>query len=244
MKQLIIFLIIPLLTFGQTQFDEVQQLLNNNEFKKAEALSLQLVVQYPDNLEAIEFLGDSYGRLKKWDEAIDTYKKLVEEKPNNANFHYKYGGALGMKALSVSKFRAVSIVKNAKSEFLKAAELDPKHIETRWALVELYMKLPAIIGGSKRKALHFAEELHNLSEVDGFLAKGFIYQYDKEFELSEHNYLKAIEVGGSETCYQNLIDMYVSFNKHDKALTYLEKAHKKHQSTSFKNQLDKLKSAN
>ena len=131
------------------------------------------------------------------------YKKLVKANPYNANYHYKYGGALGMKALSVSKLKALGIIGDVKRFFFKAAELDPKHIDARWALVELYMSLPGIIGGSKSKSLKYADELENLSKVDGYLAKGYIYEYDDEPELAEKYYKIAIKVGGSVLVTKN-----------------------------------------
>lgn len=226
-----------MLSFGQSQHETINQLFEAKQYVKAEQVAEDLVNENPNDLEAVELLGDAYGHLKKWDNAIVEYKKLVNAKPNNANYHYKYGGVLGMKALSVSKFKAVGIIGDAKKAFLKAAELDPNHINTRWALVELYMQLPGIIGGSKKKALRYSDELYNLSEVDGYLSKGYIYEYDKEFEKAEYNYLKAVEVGGSVTCYQNLIDLYNRFDKKDKVKTYLEEATQRHPNSSFKTEL-------
>lgn len=237
MKRFLVFILLPMLSFGQSQHETINQLFEAKQYVKAEQVAEDLVNENPNDLEAVELLGDAYGHLKKWDNAIVEYKKLVNAKPNNANYHYKYGGVLGMKALSVSKFKAVGIIGDAKKAFLKAAELDPNHINTRWALVELYMQLPGIIGGSKKKALRYSDELYNLSEVDGYLSKGYIYEYDKEFEKAEYNYLKAVEVGGSVTCYQNLIDLYNRFDKKDKVKTYLEEATQRHPNSSFKTEL-------
>lgn len=241
MKRFLVFFLLPMLSFGQSQHETINQLFEAKQYVKAEQVAEDMVKENPNDLEAVELLGDAYGHLKKWDKAIVEYKKLVNAKPNNANSHFKYGGVLGMKALSVSKLRAVGIIGDAKKAFLKAAELDPNHINTRWALVELYMQLPGIIGGSKKKALRYSDELFNLSEVDGYLSKGYIYEYDKEFEKAEHNYLKAVEVGGSVTCYQNLIDLYLRFDKKENALAILKEAYKVHQTNAFKSQIEELK---
>src|SRR5690606_8651833 len=138
---------------------KTEQFLANKQFSKAEALMTTFVKNNPTNVTGIELLGDAYGHQKKWDGAIENYKKLVDISPKTANYHYKYGGALGMKALSVNKMKALAIIGDVKQAFSTAAELDPKHIETRWALVELYMQLPGIIGGSMSKSLKYADEL-------------------------------------------------------------------------------------
>lgn len=240
MKRFLILVFLPLFTFGQSLSVEVNQLFELKQYAKAEQLAIQLVEENPNNLEAIEVLGDAYGFQKNWDKAIENYKKLVDSKPKIANYHYKYGGALGMKALSVSKLKALGIIGDVKDAFLKAAELDPKHIDTRWALVELYMQLPGIIGGSKKKSLKFAEELQNLSEVDGYLAKGYVYEYDNEPELAESYFKKAIEVGGSLNCFQKLTNLYESTKQPEKAIANIEHAYKKHQRNALHYQIGKV----
>jgi hypothetical protein len=37
-------------------------------------------------------------------------QKLKQIKPSEANYSYKYGGALGMKALEVNKFKALGMI--------------------------------------------------------------------------------------------------------------------------------------
>jgi hypothetical protein len=45
-----------------------------------------------------------------------------------------------------------------KESFEKAIKLNPAHIDAR-ALIELYIKLPGIVGGSETKALKYSNEL-------------------------------------------------------------------------------------
>ena len=242
MKYLFIFLfILPLIGFGQSDsLTNAKQLLEEKKYVSAEKTLENYLRDTPNDIEGIELLGDAYGQQEKWDEAIDTYKQLVDLKPDVANFHYKYGGALGMKALNVSKIRAVAFIGDIKSAFLKAAELDPKHINTRWALVELYMQLPGIIGGSKSKSLKYAEELEVLSKVDGYLAKGYIYEYDKEPELAEEFYKKAIKIGGSMTCFDKLTNLYEAQKQPEKAISTIEEAQEKHKRNALHYQIGKV----
>ncbi len=240
MKKFLFLLIFPMFGFSQSIVIEVNQLFQQKQFLKAEQVVSSYVSQNPNDLRAIELLGDAFGHQKKWDEAIEQYKKLVNAKNDNANYHYKYGGALGMKALEVNKFKALGIIGDVKDAFLTAAELDPKHIDTRWALVELYMQLPGIIGGSKNKSLKYAEELEQLSKVDGYLAKGYIYEYDKEPELAETYYKKAIAVGGSLTCYDKLTNLYEAEKQPLKAISNIEEAYEKHNKNHLHYQIGKV----
>ncbi len=239
MNKFLFLFLFPICIFGQAELAKAEALFKENKYAEVETLMKQFLESEPDNLEAIELLGDACGHQKKWDPAIENYKKLVETNPNTANYHYKYGGALGMKALQ-NKLRAVGFIGDIKASFIKAAELDPKHIEARWALVELFMQLPGIIGGSKSKSLHYAEELENLSKVDGYLAKGYIYEYDDEPELAETYYKMGINEGGSLTCFDKLTKLYENEEQPQKAIETIEEAHKKHNRNALHYQIGKV----
>ena len=240
MRFFIICFLIFSTVFSQNNVEKAKQLLADKSFYKAEQLLKEEIKTQPTNLEVIELLGDAYGHQKKWDNAIIHYKKLKEQKPKVANYHYKFGGAMGMKALLVNKFTALGLIGDVKEAFLTAAELDPKHIDTRWALVELYMQLPGIIGGSKSKSFKYANELQALSKVDGYLAKGYIYEYDDEPELAEKYYLLAIKEGGSLTCFDKLTNLYEDQNQPEKAVANLEAASAKHKRNAMHYQIGKV----
>ncbi|MDO5978037.1 tetratricopeptide repeat protein [Flavivirga spongiicola] len=240
MTKFLLPFLFSIMAFSQSNLDDIETLFQKKQFNKAEQLVSDYLKTHPNNLQAIELLGDAYGHQKKWDGAILQYEKLVNNKEHHANYHYKYGGALGMKALSVSKLKALGIIGDVKEAFLKAAELDKNHIGTRWALVELYMQLPGIIGGSKSKSLRYAEELEVLSKVDGYLAKGYVYEYDDEPELAEKYYKMAIKEGGSVTCFNKLTVLYENEKEPEKAIENIEAAHKKHQRNAMHYQIGKV----
>ncbi len=240
MKYILLFLLLPVLAIGQSEMQEAEKLFAKKQFAKAEKSIIAYVENNPNDLKAIELKGDIYGQQLKWDEAIATYKQLVDIKSSNADYHYKYGGAMGMKALKVNKLKAVGMIGDIKAAFLKAAELDPNHIEVRWALVELYMQLPGIIGGSVDKSMKYANELEKLSKVDGYLAKGYVYEYDKEPGKAEKYYKLAIVEGGSMTCYEKLTTFYEKQKQPEKAIANIEDNHKAHQRNALHYQLGKV----
>lgn len=238
-KLLFLLLLFPVLVFGQSSLHDIELLFQKKQYTKAENNLIKFLDKHPNNFQALEFLGDVYGHQKKWDAAIAEYKKLVQHDTNNANYQYKYGGALGMKALQ-NKFKAIGFIGDVKSSFIKAAELDPSHIEARWALVELYMQLPGMFGGSKSKSLHYAQELENLSKVDGYLAKGYIYEYDEEPIQAEKYYKKAIIEGGSLTCFDKLTNLYENEKEPQKAIKNIEEAQEKYNRNTLHYQIGKV----
>lgn len=240
MKKIVYLLLFPLVSFCQTQLSDFEDLIKQKQFDKAELQLTIYIEKHPENLAAIELLGDTYGYQEKWDKAIKNYKTLVESNPKNAEYHYKYGGAMGMKALKVSKLTALGMIGGIESSFLKAADLDPKHINARWALVEFYMKLPSILGGSKNKSLKYAYELEKVSKIDGYLAKGYVYEYDNEPELAEKNYKMAIREGGSIVCYNKLTTFYEKQKKPQEALANLDQAKEIHKRNAIHYQIGKI----
>lgn len=244
MRKLLLCLLFPFLGVAQQTLDSVEQLLERKQYKEAEALIKPYVISNPRHIKSIEMLGDTYAHQAKWDDAIIQYKHLITLEPNQANNQYKYGGALGMKALEVNKISALMLVSDIENAFLKASQLDAKHIDARWALVEFYMQLPGIFGGSIKKSLEYANQLEALSKVDGYLAKGAIYEYDKKSELAEKYYKKAIQVGGSITCYEKLINFYEKQQQPKKAIAVLETSQKEHQRNAAYYQIGKLAAEN
>ena len=197
-----------MLIFSQSDFDRGEKLFREEKFEQAQVLLEHVLVTQPSNLKAIEYLGDIAGHNKSWDKAIGYYKKLKQLKPTEANYYYKYGGVLGMKAKESSKFQALGMIGEIKESFEKAITLNPKHIEARWALVMIYIQLPGIVGGSETKAVKYSNELLKLSPVDGYLSKGQIEEYFKRYSLAEQQYKKAIAAGSTKVGGQMLANLY------------------------------------
>lgn len=193
---------------SQSNLEKGQRLFDDGKADQAEVIFKSIVKSDPTNVKAIEYLGDIAGSNKSWDEALSYYEKLKQLRPTEADYFYKYGGALGMKALEVNKFRALGMIDEVKSSFEKAIQLDPKHLDARWALIELYLKLPGIIGGSESKAIRYSGELMRLSPVDGHLSRGHIEEYFRRYKKAELYYKKAIATGNSKKSYQKLADLY------------------------------------
>ncbi len=213
---------------GQSNFQRGEVLFKQGKLAQAKPNFEAHLKQNSNDKQTLEYLGDIAGYSKEWDKAIFYYEALVKEEPSNANYHYKYGGALGMKALLVNKLIAVSYIDDIKREFELAAQLDPQHIETRWALVEFYIQLPVILGGGEKKAIVYAKELERISPVDGYLAQGHIAEHSKRYKEAAPFFKKAVEVGGSLHTYERLINLYEKDKQFDNALATASEALKKH----------------
>lgn len=224
MKHIIlVFLLFPIMIWSQSNFDKAEKLFKEEKYEQSQSLFESVLKTNSSDLKTIEYLGDIAGHYKSWDKAIGYYKKLKLLKPSEADYHYKYGGALGMKAKESNKFKALGMIDEVKASFEKAISLNPKHIESRWALIEIYIQLPGIVGGSESKAIKYSNELLRLSPVDGYLSRGHIEEYFKRYKVAEQQYKNAISVGGSKTSYQKLANLYkTKMREPEKAKTILE----------------------
>lgn len=209
MKFLIFLVILISFTMkAESDFEKAEKLFKQEKFDQAKTLFENYYKSNPSSYKTVEYLGDIAGVQKKWDEAIKHYKVLKIHFPKSANYFYKFGGAMGMKAKSVNKFKALGMIDEIETSFLTAAKLDAKHVDSRWALVMLYIELPGIVGGSKKKAIKYSDELMELSKVDGYMAKGYIDEYFDRYKKAEFNYIKAHEIGNSKATFQKLYNLY------------------------------------
>jgi len=194
--------------WSQSDYSKAEKLFKEGKYEQAQPIFESFLKENSNHLKTLEYLGDIAGHQKAWDKAIVYYKKLKLLNPSEANYYFKYGGVLGMKAKESNKFKALGLIGEVKASFEKAIDLNPKHIEARWALITLYLELPGIVGGSETKAIKYSNELLKLSPVDGYLSKGQIDEYFKRYTAAEQQYKKAIAAGSTKTGGQMLANLY------------------------------------
>ena len=89
-------------------------------------------------------------------------------------------------------FAAAKYASKVKDEFDKAVALNPKYVEARYGLVQVYAAAPGIMGGSFEKAFEQAKEIKALDPVIGHRAYAFIYTQQKKPDLAKKEYTDAI----------------------------------------------------
>ena len=224
MKHLSFFLyLIGFSVLAQSNFEKGVALFEKGQYENARPYFASELNHSPNQQKVIEYLGDIASHINNWESAANYYKKLTVLNPKNANYFFKYGGALGMRAKTEGKWVAIRVVGDSKASLEQAIVLSPNHIEARWALLEYYLQLPVFVGGSETKAQRYASELARISPVDGYLAKAHIDEHYKRYKNAEVHYIKAIEVGGSKHTYERLAQLYKDkFHDPDKALKVLD----------------------
>jgi tetratricopeptide (TPR) repeat protein len=222
-KLLLLFLLAPILIWSQSNFEKAEKLFHTKKYDDAQILFEGILKTKPSDIKTLEYLGDIAAHQKAWVKGAEYYKKLKELKPTEADYFYKYGGCLAMRAMEVNKLKAFSMVDDMKQAFEKTIILNPKHIPARWALIEIYLQLPGILGGSESKALLYSNELLQISQVDGYLSRGRIDEYFKRYASAEKNYIKANEIGKSKVTFQKLYNLYLNKLKDPKKAQELKR---------------------
>ncbi|WP_284651711.1 tetratricopeptide repeat protein [Flavobacterium terrisoli] len=226
-----IIVLFPLMIFSQTDFEKAEKLFLQKNYVLAKPILMDFIKENPNHVKGLEYLGEIEGANKSWTKAMAYFLRLQKLKPTEANYYYKYGGCLGMKAKESGKLKALGMIDEIKVSFEKAIQLKPNHVEARWALIELYIQLPGIVGGSEKKAQEYSGQLLKISPVDGYLSKGRIAEYFERYKEAEKNYKLAIEVGGSKITYQKLANLYkYKMNQPEKAKLVLETYQEKNKS--------------
>lgn len=228
-------LVLPAMGFSQADCQKARQFFAQKKYAEAHREYLACLDADPKNKEAAERLGDLCAFSKKWKQAAQYYRKFVAIDAKNAEAHYKYAGALSMEASSGGKWKALGVIGDIRKSFETAISLNPKHIEARWALVEYYLQVPGIFGGSESKANRYADELAKLSAVDHYLAKGRIEEYFERYLEAEKYYVKAHAVGNSRTTLSKLTSVYAKMKRPDKikAATEAFESHTRTKTTSI-----------
>lgn len=206
--KLLLFIFFPFLLFSQNNLEKAITLFNQQKFELAQPYFELELKQTPNNLKVLEYLGDINGNLKEWDKAIFYYTRLKTLRPSESNYHYKYGGALALKTKDGNKLLGLRNIPKIRKAFETAILLKPNSIESRMALIELYIQLPGFVGGSEPKANKYADEIMRLSPVDGYVAKGHIEEFFGRFDNAEKRYRMAFEIGKSKFTFQKLYDLY------------------------------------
>ena len=222
--------------------NKAEHLYQDKEYQKALAQFQKLHVKQPKDTLILERLGDCHAYLNEFATAADWYEKLVENNKNSANYQFKLGAALAMQAKNASRFKALMLLSDIKNHLKQAAQLNPEHIEVRYALVQLYCELPGILGGSYVKSEKYADELLNISEIDGLFAYAAIYEHEEELEAAEKSLKKALEIGNSITAFTKLGSLQEKKMKDFKAAyqTYLKASSQFPKHQPFQNALKRI----
>jgi len=127
----------------------------------------------------------------KDDDAVKTLEQAVKLDPMSAEAHFRLGNALGSVAQKANVLRQPFLAKRLKSEFEKAAELDPGLLGPHEGLIQFYLQAPGVMGGSVAKAREQAASIVKINALRGHFAEANIANHEKDLPGAERAYRAA-----------------------------------------------------
>ncbi|MEQ1685724.1 MAG: tetratricopeptide repeat protein [Burkholderiaceae bacterium] len=134
-------------------------LLETGRYAEAERSATARIAARPDDMDGYAALtlsvlnGNDAARREA---ALKLLEACTARLPNSAMCHYGVGSVLGAQALSQGMLKALGSVGRVRDALARAVELDPLLYAARNALVQFYLVVPGIAGGSVAKAREIA----------------------------------------------------------------------------------------
>lgn len=188
--------------------DAAIKLYEHGEYGQAVGLLSQQVQTLPENGALLLWLGKSYLKLHRWDDAIRELEKAVQCEPSNALYHLWLGRAYGRKAEHSSFLTAIGPARRVVKEFETAVRLDPENLDARFDLLEFCLNAPGIVGGGRDKAMEQAAAIARINPLSGYGARAQVYEKDEKWDLALKELTRATVVfPDSARAYKDLADL-------------------------------------
>jgi tetratricopeptide (TPR) repeat protein len=193
------------LTFAES--NEAINRYERGEYRQAVTLFSQQIGQSSANADLQLWLGKSYLKIQKWDEAANAIERAVQADPNNGLYHLWLGRAYGAKASHAMIFARFGWARKVVREFETAKRLSPDSVDVRFDLLEYYLSAPGVVGGGRDKAEEEAKAIARISPCLSFAARARIFEEDKDWDRARSEYIVAVKSCGDQADrYQDLAD--------------------------------------
>ena len=143
------------------------------------------------------------------DAALAKLQACVKATPQIAACHYGVGAVTGVQVMTQGMMKAAFGVGQVRDEFVKALEIDPQFFSARSGLVQFYLMVPGIAGGSVSKARDVAQAAVARQPEYAKLLNAAILQYDDKAADAER-VLAGVQAGGDASLAEELRGQWVS----------------------------------
>ena len=131
----------------------VQHLVNDLELDEARADTKAAIARNAKDDAALHCMGTIALAANDPAGAASWFDKAVNANDQVALHHLWLANALGEQAPTTNRFKLPFLAKRIKSEFDKAATLDPGSVDAKHGLIQFYSRAPSIMGGSMEKVV-------------------------------------------------------------------------------------------
>lgn len=153
--------------------------------------------------QALAALAD--GDPQRIDAATRAVSACVEQAPPQAICYYALATLQGVEAMGGNVLKIIKLAGPIKRNLSRAVELDPLLFEARLALLQFYLKVPGVAGGSPAKARELAQAAQARQPEHAKLLFALLSAHDKQWAEMERG-LQAVKPGKDKSLHSALRD--------------------------------------
>ncbi len=185
-------------------------MLEAGRYAEAERAASARVAAKPDDMDAYAALTLAVLNLNdatRHEAALKHLEACTARLPQAAMCHYGAGSVLGAQALSQGMLKALGSVGRVRDSLARALELDPLLYAARNALVQFYLVVPGIAGGSVAKAREIASAASARQPEHAKLLLALIDMNQKKNEQAERG-LASVRAGDDKELAADVAEVW------------------------------------
>ena len=149
------------------------------------------------------------GASARRDAGLANLQACIKATPKLAACHYGVGAVTGVQVMTQGMMKAAFGIGQVRDEFVKALEIDPTFYPARSGLVQFYLMVPGLAGGSVSRARDVAQAAVARQPEHAKLLDAAIAQYDDRIGEAER-LLGTVQVGGDASLAEELRGQWVA----------------------------------
>ncbi|MFN7162759.1 MAG: tetratricopeptide repeat protein, partial [Fimbriimonadales bacterium] len=114
--------------------------------------------------------------------ALELSEIAVRREGTNPDHHFLLGNLLAMNIDSMGALGKLRAAGRMRSAWEKAVDLNPNHVEARFALASFYAQAPGVVGGGRDKAEMQIREIARVDTVMGHRARAVLLSSDRDYD--------------------------------------------------------------
>jgi tetratricopeptide (TPR) repeat protein len=172
-------------------------LVEDGHWKRARAVLEPAVRSNPADPQSAYLLSKVLVVFGELEAALRLAEQAAAADPRNADYRWQVAVVCGELADRKGGLGAYGLARRFKREAEAAAALDPRHIESRFGLMEFHFRAPWVVGGSDSQARKLLAEIKRIDPARGAMAQVTANRLEKKSDSPVPLYLQAIEADPS-----------------------------------------------
>jgi tetratricopeptide (TPR) repeat protein len=171
----------------------IETLIENGHWKRARDAAQAMYQAHPNDAHAACLLARIRHEFGNLEEAVKLAEDGVRLDPKSTVCHRELGEALADQAMKVSFLKQINLARKIHPEFDSALALASKDPDNILDQIQYLEEAPGIVGGDKKRAAQFANDLLTIDKARGYMALAYIAGKEKQDDQREGLYQKAVE---------------------------------------------------